>query len=269
MNNRGDFSPETTIITPIYNAEKFLRETLESISEQSYTDWEAILINDNSNDSSLEIAQSFAKRDPRFKVINRHESGGAARARNDGIRHAKGRYIAFLDSDDVWLPSKLDKQICYMKSNDVAFSYTSYKFLTENGDVKKEVKAPKRVTYKKLLKGNVIACLTAVYDTDKLGKVLMPDIRKRQDFGLWLKITKMGITGYGIQEPLAHYRLREGSISSAKFDTMLYTWRLYREVEKLPLASSAYYISNHLFGALIKRLKNILSKPENHKESHL
>ncbi|WP_060983145.1 glycosyltransferase family 2 protein [Vibrio splendidus] len=260
--------PETTIITPIYNAEKFLNDTLESISAQNYTDWEAILINDNSNDASLKIALSFAQRDSRFKVINRHESGGAAKARNDGIRQAKGRYIAFLDSDDVWLSDKLHTQISYMKCNDVAFSFTSYKFLTENGVAKKEVKAPERITYTQLLKGNVIACLTAVYDTDKLGKVFMPDILKRQDFGLWLKITKMGVVGHGIQTPLAYYRLREGSISSAKFNTMLYTWRLYREVEKLSLVSSAYYLSNHLFGALFKRFKNMLFKPNNHKEKH-
>lgn len=260
--------PETTIITPVYNAEKFLTETLESIYEQSYTDWEAILINDNSSDSSLEIAQSFAKRDSRFQVINRNESGGAAKARNEGIRQAKGRYIAFLDSDDVWLPNKLDKQIAYMKTNDVALSYSSYRFLTEDGVVKTEVRVPEQVTYKQLLKGNIIACLTAVYDTNKLGKVLMPDIRKRQDFGLWLKITKMGTVGHGIQMPLAHYRLREGSISSAKFNTMLYTWRLYRDVEKLSRSSSAYYISNHLLGATFKRLKNRLSKPSGHKEKH-
>ncbi len=262
-------NPETTIITPIYDAEKFLNQTLLSISEQSYTNWEAILINDNSNDSSLEIACGFANRDSRFKIINRNESGGAAKARNDGIRNAKGRYIAFLDSDDVWLPNKLEEQISYMKSNDVAFSFTSYKFLTENGVVKTEVKAPKRITYEQLLKGNAIACLTAVYDTKKLGKVLMPDIRKRQDFGLWLKITKMGTVGHGIQVPVAYYRLREGSISSAKLNTMLYTWRLYRDVEKLPLLSSIYYISSHLFGAFFKRIKNLLFKPNHHKGNNL
>ena len=249
---------ETTVITPIYNAEDFLEETLTSISEQSYQNWEALLINDCSTDRSLAIAQRFADKDSRFKIINRIESGGAAKARNDGINQAKGRFIAFLDSDDVWLPNKLEAQIGFMKSNDIAFSFSSYRFLTEEGQITTEVKAPKKITYSKLLKGNVIACLTAVYDTQKLGKVLMPDILKRQDFGLWLKITKMGVTGHGLQVPLAHYRLRKGSISSAKFNTMLYTWDLYRSVEKLSLFQSFYYISSHLLGAIFKRTKNRL-----------
>ncbi|AYO21199.1 glycosyltransferase family 2 protein [Vibrio owensii] len=256
MNNEYSDGPETTIITPLYNAEKFLMETLLSILEQSYSNWEAILIDDNSSDNSLHIAREFARRDSRFKVINRFEGGGAARARNDGIQLARGRYIAFLDSDDVWLPDKLEKQIRYMKSQDIALSYTSYYFLNEKGDVKSKVDVPEKVTYHQLLKGNTIACLTAVYDTHKVGKMLMPDIRKRQDFGLWLKITKTGVDGYGFPEPLAYYRLREGSISSAKINTMIYTWRLYRDVEKLPLLSSIYYICNHLVGAFFKRVKN-------------
>ncbi|WP_432462980.1 glycosyltransferase family 2 protein [Agarivorans sp. QJM3NY_33] len=251
---------ETTIITPIFNAEDFLEETLESIRLQTYQQWEALLINDCSTDSSLSIAQSFVEKDSRFRIINRVEGGGAAKARNDGIREAQGRFIAFLDSDDVWLPNKLQEQLDFMKFNDIAFSFSSYQFLTEEGQVTTTVRAPKEVTYSKLLKGNVIACLTAIYDTNKLGKVLMPDIRKRQDFGLWLKITKMGIKGYGLQKPLAYYRLRKGSISSAKFNTMLYTWSLYRNIEKLSIIHSLYYISNHLIGATFKRAKNSLFK---------
>jgi glycosyltransferase involved in cell wall biosynthesis len=247
---------ETTIITPIYNAEHFLEETLQSILDQTYTNWESILINDNSSDNSLEIANSFAQLDSRFKIINKSESGGAAKARNLGIEQATGRYIAFLDSDDIWLPEKLTEQITFMKDKDIAFSYTSYHFLTEQGQVTGSVIAPASITYSQLLKGNVIACLTAIYDTEKLGKVFMPDILKRQDFGLWLKITKLGFTGYGLNKPLAKYRLRVGSISHAKFNAMLYTWDLYRSIEKLPLYQCIYYISNHLLSAAIKRLKN-------------
>ncbi len=255
---------ETTIITPVYNAEDFLEETLNSISKQTYPYWEALLINDCSTDSSMSIAQRFVDKDCRFRIINRAEGGGAAKARNDGIQEARGRFIAFLDSDDVWLPNKLERQIDFMKSNDIAFSFSSYKFLTEDGKVTTEVKAPDEITYSKLIKGNTIACLTAVYDSQKLGKVFMPDILKRQDFGLWLKITKMGVKGYGLQIPLAHYRLRKGSISSAKFSTMLYTWGLYRRVEKLSRFQSIYYISSHLLGAIFKRAKNkILSLLKN------
>ncbi|NOR69068.1 MAG: glycosyltransferase [Methylomarinum sp.] len=247
---------ETSIITPIYNAEDFLEETLQSILEQTYTDWESILINDNSTDKSLEIAEKYVQRDPRFKIINKTESGGAAKARNAGIEAATGRFIAFLDSDDIWLPEKLAEQITFMKSKKIDFSYSSYHFISEAGAVAGNVMVPEQVNYNQLLKGNVVACLTAIYDTKNLGKVFMPDILKRQDFGLWLKITRGGVTGYGLQKPLAKYRLRTGSISHAKFNTMLYTWDLYRKVEGLSFVLSLRYIGSHLLIASIKRLKN-------------
>lgn len=249
-------SIETSIITPIFNAENFLDETLQSIIDQTYTDWESILINDNSTDKSLAIAEKFSKLDDRFKIINVNENQGAAKARNIGIKSAEGRFIAFLDSDDLWLPEKLEKQISLMKSKSLDFTYSSYHFISEAGEVTNKVGVPESISYNQLLKGNVIACLTAVYDSQSLGKIFMPDILKRQDFGLWLKITKSGVTGYGIQQPLARYRLRTGSISHAKFNTMFYTWSLYRDFEGLSFFQSTMYLGGHLFLASIKRLKN-------------
>jgi teichuronic acid biosynthesis glycosyltransferase TuaG len=249
---------ETTVITPIYNAESFLEATLQSILDQHYKDWESILINDNSSDNSLAIACKFANADSRFKIINKTESRGAAKARNLGIESAQGRFIAFLDSDDIWHSSKLEKQISFMKDNDVALSFTAYNFISESGEPGDFVKAPNKVSYKTLLKGNIIACLTAVYDTKKLGKVFMPDILKRQDFGLWLKITKTGVDAVGINESLANYRLRTGSLSSTKINTMVHTWRVYRDIERLSVFSSLKYLSSHLFRAVVKRIKNKL-----------
>ena len=249
---------ETSVITPIYNAEYFLEETLNSIRDQSYQDWESILINDNSTDKSLEIANKFAQLDSRFKIINKSESGGAAKARNSGIESAQGRFIAFLDSDDIWLPNKLEKQISFMKLNNIDFSFTGYNFISESGVLGDFVGVPNEVSYNELLRGNIIACLTAVYDTQKLGKIYMPDVLKRQDFGLWLKITKMGVNAVGINESLAKYRLRTGSLSSSKFNTMQHTWAVYRHVEKLSFLASLMYLSSHLFGAIIKKVKNKL-----------
>lgn len=251
---------ETSIITPVYNAEDFLEETLNSILNQTYQNWESILINDNSNDGSLEIAERFVRLDPRFKIINKTVSEGAARARNAGIEQAKGRFIAFLDSDDIWNPTKLEKQIDFMKKNNADLSFTAYNFISEQGVLGDFVSVPNEVSYKTLLRGNIIACLTAVYDTKKLGKVYMPDILKRQDFALWLKITKSGVNAIGINESLAHYRIRTDSLSSSKFNTMMHTWGVYRNVEKLSILSSLKYISSHLAGAIIKRIKNKLRK---------
>lgn len=253
-------TPEVTIITPVYNAEDFLEETLDSILNQTHQNWEAILINDNSKDQSLNIAKHYESIDSRFIVINKIQSGGAAKARNSGIAEASGRFISFLDSDDIWHPNKLEKQISFMKKNNVDLSFTGYHFISEEGVLGDSVSVPNEVSYKTLLRGNIIACLTAVYDTKKLGKVYMPDIRKRQDFALWLKITKSGVNAIGINESLAHYRIRKDSLSSTKFNTMMHTWRVYRNVEKLNILSSFIYIFSHLIGAIIKRLKNKLHK---------
>jgi teichuronic acid biosynthesis glycosyltransferase TuaG len=245
---------ETSIIIPVYNAEKYVRATLDSVLAQTYLDWEAILVDDASTDSSLRILHEYAARDSRFRLVERNESGGAARARNDAIRAAHGRFIAFLDSDDLWLREKLTVQIDFMKANTVQLSYASYYFMTEDGEIGPIVNAPEAVDYATLLRGNVIACLTAVYDTSSLGKIYMPDILKRQDFGLWLAITRKGVVARGIAAPLAKYRDRSGSISSARLNTLTYTWKLYRDIEELGIFRSAYYLGSHLLFASLKRI---------------
>lgn len=257
---------ETSIITPVYNCEKYLEETLDSILNQTYQDWESILINDNSSDSSLEIAKKYASKDSRFKIISNDSSVGPAKARNIGIEFSSGRYIAFLDSDDVWMGEKLFKQINFMKNNDINFCFSGYELMSEDGAFLGSVDVPSTITYKTLLKHNVVGCLTAVYDTKVLGKMYMPLILKRHDFGLWLSILKKGVVGYSIQLPLAKYRLRSGSVSHAKLNTMMYTWRLYRDIEKLSFFSTFYNISTHLFSAVIKRYKHKFFIPGSSKE---
>ncbi|GJQ57442.1 MAG: glycosyltransferase family 2 protein [Candidatus Scalindua sp. AMX11] len=246
---------ETSIITPVHNSEKFLKETLDSILCQTYTNWESIIINDNSNDNSLTIIEKYTKMDNRFKLINRVENGGAAVARNIGIQTAKGRFIAFLDSDDVWMSNKLEEQIKFMKMNSVEFCYSNYFHMTENGQLQGSINVPKEVDYNQLLDGCIIGCLTAIYDTKRIGKVFMPELRKRQDYGLWLAITKQGVVAKGIQTPLAKHRKRKASLSSQKLNTMLYTWKLYREIEGLSIASTSKHITKHLLGAAYKRFQ--------------
>lgn len=242
-----------SIITPVYNAEKFLEETIQSVLNQRYQNWEQLFIDDCSQDNSIKIIESYEKQDKRIKILKLKKNSGAAVARNIGIKNAKGRYIAFLDSDDIWTKEKLMEQIKFMEDRDIDFSYTSYMKIDEEGNERGLVKAPAKVTYHQLLKSNVIGCLTAIYNAEKLGKVFMPDIRKRQDHGLWLKILKDHTDGYGLETCLAHYRVREGSISSNKFNAAIYQWRLYRNVEKLNLLKSIYYFINYTYYGLKKQ----------------
>lgn len=244
--------PAVTIVTPIFNAEKYIAETIESILRQSFEGWELILVDDCSEDASEYIAKSFVASDPRIKLISLEENSGAAVARNAGITAASGRYIAFLDSDDQWTKDKLEKQLDFMRKNECALSYTWYECVDEfGGKIGKVYKPPSELTYAELLRSNQIGCLTAMYDTAKLGKILMPLIRKRQDYGLWLRILKRVDKAYCLPEVLAYYRQRAGSISSNKLEMLKYNWALYRDVENLTLPKSAYYLGWNILRKVI------------------
>jgi glycosyltransferase involved in cell wall biosynthesis len=249
-----------SIVTPIYNSEQFIAETIQSVIKQSFSDWELIVVDDCSDDDSVQVVKFFAENDSRIKLIQLSENSGAAVARNVAIGAAKGRYISFLDSDDLWLPDKLDTQLKFMQDNEVAFSYSSYEKINEDGQSIGSMGVPEKVNYDQILKCCVIGCLTAMYDVDELGKVYMPLIRKRQDLGLWLRILKKVDYAYGIQQPLAQYRLRSGSISSKKSSAATYTWRLYREVENLSLFKSSYYFSHYAVRGVLRARFPVLAR---------
>jgi hypothetical protein len=241
-----------SIITPLYNSEKLISETIESVLAQTYKNWEMIIVDDCSTDNGVNIVNKYQKNDDRIKLIKLSKNSGAAVARNTAIKNADGRYIAFLDSDDLWYPKKLEKQIEFMKQNNYFFTYTNYQKMSESGELINEiVKSPRKLVYKKALHTNYIGCLTAIYDKKKLGKVYMPEIRKRQDYGLWLKILKQ-VDGYGLNKNLAYYRVRENSVSSNKLNLIKYNWQLYRDIEKLSIFRSSYYI---LYTIMLKLLK--------------
>lgn len=245
-------SPLVTIVTPSYNAEKYLSHTLDSILGQTFKNWELLVVDDCSPDNANKLIESYALKDSRIKLIKLTENSGAAVARNKAIELALGRYIAFLDSDDRWLPEKLEKQLSFMQNNDVAFSYTAYEKLDEKGDPAGTVGVPDRVGYTDLLKVCSIGCLTAMYDTKALGKAYMPLIRKRQDLGLWLRLLKQTPYAYGMNEVLAQYQLRSDSISANKLSAAQYTWRLYRDVEKLNLAKAIYYFVHYAINGVLR-----------------
>jgi len=244
--------PLVSIITPLYNSAEFVEDTLNSVLMQTSINWEMILVDDVSSDNSIEIIQSFINQDSRIKLIKLEANSGAAVARNVGIEAAQGRYIAFLDSDDLWAPDKLEKQLAFMGANNYPFTYAAYEKIDEHGVVFGHVGVPERVAYSDMLKVCSIGCLTAIYDTEYFGKVFMPLILKRQDFGLWLKLLKHVDYAYGMDGFLGRYRVHAGSISANKINVAQYTWRLYRDVEHLHLIKAMYYFTHYAVRSLLR-----------------
>lgn len=244
-----------SVITPVYNAERFIRDTIDSVLAQTYTDFELILVDDQSTDSSVEIIKGYQAQDERVKLIQLEQNSGAAVARNSGIEAAKGQYIAFIDSDDRWSENKFAKQLAFMKNNDYSFSYTNFALVNEEGELLKEsVDLPKSLNYEGLLKNTAIACSTVVIDRNQVGDFRMPLVRKGQDTATWLMLMReTGVTAYGVEDVLNYYRQVEGSISSNKIGALKRTWNTYRNLEKLPLFKCIYYFSLYVFNAIRRR----------------
>ena len=245
--------PLVSVVTPVWNAAATLAATVASVRAQTLPDWELLLVDDASTDGSLGIARALAAGDPRIRVIARETNGGAAAARNAAIRAARGRLIAFLDADDRWYPEKLARQAGFMTAHGHAFAYSGYRRVDAAGRPLGTVRPPARVSRDALLRGNVIGCLTAIYDTDALGKVEMPDLRRRQDYGLWLRLLRAVPYAYALPEPLADYRVAPASLSGGKLGAARATWALYREAEGLSRPRAGWYLAHNLARAALKR----------------
>jgi teichuronic acid biosynthesis glycosyltransferase TuaG len=242
-----------SVITPSYNAEKFIEHTIRSVQAQTHKNWEMLIVDDCSSDSTVEIINRIASEDPRVKLTRLETNSGAAVARNTAIEKAEGKYIAFLDSDDFWKPEKLQTQLEFMEKGNYVFTYTNYEIVKEDGTATgQEVRVPPSLTYHDLLKNTIIGCLTVMINIDAIGKYKMPNIRTRQDFALWLSILKDGYTAYGLQESLSCYRKVEGSISSNKYKAAKKTWAVYRNIENLSLPYSAWCFVNYAYNAVKK-----------------
>lgn len=227
-----------SVITAAFNSASSIGDSIKSVQAQTYKDWEMFIVDDDSEDNTCQIVEQFAKSDSRIRLIRHQQNTGPAKSRNTGIEAAGGRYIAFLDSDDLWLPDKLESQTAFMGKHECALSCTAYKKIDENGNiVGSTVGVPDRTDYQKLLFTNVIGNLTAMYDVRKLGKVYLPVVA-HEDYALWLKILKMGYEAYGLNECLALYRIRSNSVSGNKIKAASYQWKIYRELEKLSLHKS-------------------------------
>lgn len=244
--------PLVTVVTPSYNSSRFIEHTIKSILNQTYKNWELLIVDDCSTDDSYVVIKSYADQDKRIRLIKLEENSGAAVARNVGIENACGRFIAFLDSDDTWHPEKLEQQVSFMLKNDYAFTYTQYHQVNENGDTVGELYFPSRTNYRNLLKTCVIGCLTAMYDTHKIGKVYFPLDSTREDFALWLKILKQVDYAYCVPKDLASYTVRSDSISANKWKAAKGNWTLYRNIEKLNIFSSIYYFLNYAIRGILR-----------------
>ncbi|PYZ92541.1 glycosyl transferase [Salipaludibacillus keqinensis] len=246
-------NPVVSVITPSYNSAQYISETINSVLAQTYPDWEMIIVDDCSKDQTVQIIKDFQRKDNRIKLIQLEKNQGAAVARNTAIRASQGRFLAFLDSDDQWMPEKLEKQRHFMESNEIAFSFTQYVTIDEAGNrIGLGDEIPERIKYNQLIKRNMIGCLTVMLDKEKIGEIEMVNIRTRQDYVLWLDLCKRGYIAYSMKEPLALYRRQEQSISSNKMAMAKQNWKVYRQIEQLSLMKSSWYFLHYIFYKLKK-----------------
>ena len=250
--------PLVSVVIPTYNSEDYIAEALTSVLNQTHQNLEVLIVDDASTDNTIETVSQFAKKDHRITLEKLEINSGAATARNTAIKKAKGSYISFLDSDDKWLPNKLELQLKLIKEKDCAVVFSSYYCMNENGvSLNKIVTALPRLNFQKILKCNYIGNLTGMYSVKKLGKLYAPDIRKRQDWALWITAIQKAGTAYGISEPLAVYRERQNSISSNKFKMLTYNFSIYKDFLKYSYIKSTYYMIIFLFEYFFIKPKNV------------
>ena len=247
-----------SIITPVYQAAAYICQTIEMVRAQSFQDWELILVDDGSKDSSCEMIEEYLRKkpDPRIKLIKKEKNEGAALSRNRGIREAKGRYIAFLDADDIWLPDKLKVQLEFMEKENAGFVFSAYEFGDENAKgTGKIVHVPELLTYKKALSRTVIFTTTVLLDTQRIPKdlIYMPNVPS-EDSATWWQILRAGYVAKGLDVVLAIYRRPAKSLSSNKFKAIRRIWYLYRNVEKLPFITSCIAFAGWAYRATVRRL---------------
>lgn len=247
--------PLVSIIMPSYNAESYIAESIESVLHQTYTNWELIITDDRSRDHTPDIVQSYCKQDSRIDFVIAQQHTGIAGTRNQCLSRAKGQFVAFLDNDDLWYPEKLEKQVRFMMENNCSFIYSEYELMNEDGTPKgKTIKTAGVIDYDKYLKNTIIGSGTIMLDTNKTGKLQMPDNATSDDMALWCKILKEGHHAYPMKEILMKYRVRSNSASANKLKAAKDVWIVYRKQEKLPFFYALTCFCCYAFNAIIKRL---------------
>ena len=245
-----------SVIIPNYNSEKYIGETIESVLSQTYSNWELIIVDDCSTDASVTVIENYIKQDDRIRLFRNEKNRGAAYTRNVGLQQAQGKWVAFLDSDDLWTPEKLEKQVAFMKENGYAFSYTDYTRVDENSQSRKElIVGPNVVGKRKLFRYNYLGCLTVMYDREYMGLLQVKEeiANGRNDYALWLKAVRKAKC-YRLAQPLAKYRVREASLSHGSLKKLFkYQYQLFRVSEEMnPIRATYHVCINLLFGATKK-----------------
>lgn len=247
-----------SIIVPVYNAERFIRETMDCVVAQTYPQWELLLVEDGSSDGTVAAIEEYIreKGEARIRLIVQPQNMGAAMARNRGLQEASGRYIAYLDADDLWVPKKLEHELRFMKEKSAAFVFTGYEFADENGmGTGKIVRVPETLSYKQALSNTTIFTTTVMFDTQRISKELleMPVI-KSEDTALWWKVLRNGYTAYGLDENLVKYRRAGKSLSSNKLEALRRIWNLYRRAEGMGVLNSAWHFCFWAYRAVKRRV---------------
>lgn len=243
-----------SVIMPSYNTAQYIGNSIRSVLTQTYTNWELIIVDDCSTDDTDDVVKSFSD-DSRIRYIKNENRCGAAVSRNRALKEATGKWIAFLDSDDLWLPEKLEKQIRFMNENNYIFSYTNYRKIDGDSASKGiSVTGPHRVTRRKMYACNWVGCLTVMYDRESVGLVQIKDVKKRNDYAIWLKVSQKADC-FLLDECLAKYRVRENSVSNTNYaDLLRWHYKMFRECENLGTISSAMHTLCNLFCCTVKKL---------------
>lgn len=247
-----------SIIVPVYNVNSYIRETMECVRSQTYPHWELLLVEDGSSDGTPETIRAYVEetQDTRIRLLLQPSNMGAAKARNRGLSEARGRYIAYLDADDLWVPRKLERELAFLQEKQAAFAFTGYEFADESGvGTGKVVRVPETLSYREALKNTTIFTTTVMFDTERIPKEMLEmPIIKSEDTALWWKVLRNGYTAYGLDENLVKYRRAGKTLSSNKLEALRRIWMLYRRAEGMSVISSAYHFCFWAFRAVKRRI---------------
>lgn len=246
--------PGVSIITPAYNAARHIGATIASVQAQTCAGWEMVIADDGSGDETCALVEALAREDPRIILVRQARNGGPAAARNLALAQARGRYICFLDSDDLWLPTKLERQLSVMRETGSVISYTAFRRISDDGTrIGRVIEVPESITYRQLLKRTAIANSTSMVDSEQTGPLRLIDAGY-DDYILWLSLLRRGFEARGLNQDLVRYRSVGGSISSRPLRSAGWVWRIYRAQEGLGLLRAAWYLAHYGARAYLKRL---------------